>query len=204
MRETVSQISGTVFSVNFGGDGSLVAAGDNGLFKLSTKFTLTSHQPTPHLLSACFNESDILKLTKEYISSDQPNTKQWKTSLGFHGATQKLPQLAVTNDRILVTAPDKDTVLLYNYDGQLEGQLRSMEGPQCICCSDNHSIIITSMKASKVWKLSLPRYIEMWVCDTLVEPTGVCADHLGLIYVCHGALGSGQIAVLSPQGKSFL
>ena len=60
-REAISQISKAIYSINFGGDGSLVAAGDNGLFTLSTELTLTSHQPAPPLVAyACFDESGIL------------------------------------------------------------------------------------------------------------------------------------------------
>ena len=77
--------------------------------------------------------------------------------------------------------------------------------PQWICCPDNHSIIVTSPRQSKVCKFPLLQAEPEaeWICDTLVLPTGVCADHLGLIYVCNVAKGSQQITVLSPQGKSL-
>jgi len=80
-----------------------------------------------------------------------------------------------------------------------------MEQPQRICCSDNHSLIVTSRRQSKVCKFPLLQAEPEaeWICDTLVGPRGVCADHLGLIYVCNGTAGSQQITVLSPQGKSL-
>jgi len=106
-----------------------------------------------------------------------------------------------------MAAPTLNCILVCNYDGQEERRVRlqGMEQPEWICCPDNHSIIVSSLHQSKVCKfpfLQAEPEAE-WICDTLVWPTGVCADHLGLIYVCKGALGSRQITVLSPQGKSF-
>jgi len=188
----------------------LVAAGDNGLFTLSTEFTLTSHQPAPPMFTAaCLNESGILisGTWDDYIRVSLKNTRQWAHPPRKVGGSKHLAQLAVINNRILLAAPSLNCILVYNYDGQEERRVRlqGMELPQYICCPDNHSIIVNSSYQSKVCKFSLLQAEPEaeWICDTLVGPTGVCADHLGLIYVCNGASGSQQITVLSPQGKSL-
>ena len=189
----------------------MVAAGENGLFTLSTEFTLTSHQPAPpQVASACFNESGILisGTWDDYIRVGLKNTRQWPhPPRDDDDDGQELAQLVVINNRILLAAPTLNCILVYNYDGQEERRvtLQGMERPQWICCSDNRSIIVTSYEQSKVCKFPLLQAEPEaeWVCDTLVRPKGVCADHLGLIYVCNGASGSKQITVLSPQGKSL-
>ena len=180
----------------------MVSAGNNGLFTFSTELTLTSHQPAPPLVfTACFNESGIL------IRVGRNNTRQWAHSPRKVSDSQRLAQVAVTNNWILMAAPALNSIIVYNYDGQEERRVRlqGMSWPQWICCSDTHSIIVASCYQSKVGKFSLlhAESEAEWVCNTLVRPTGVCADHLGLIYVCNGALGSKQITVLSPQGKSL-
>jgi len=189
----------------------LVAAGDHGLFTLSTEFTLTSHQPAPPAYTACFNESGILisGTWDGYIRVGLKNTRQWPhpPTVDDDNGGQDLAQLAVINNQILLATPTLNCILVYNYDGQEERRvtLQGMNRPQWICCPDNHSIIITSLRQSKVCKFPLLQAEPEaeWICDTLVLPTGVCADHLGLIYVCNVAKGSQQITVLSPQGKSL-
>jgi len=188
----------------------LVVSGENGIFTISTEFTRTSHQPAPpRVLAACFNESGILisGTRDDYIRVGLKNTRQWPHPPGKVGGHQKLAQLTVINNQILLAAPALNSIIVYNFDGQEERRVRlqGMEWPQFICCSDNHSIIVTSFYQSKVCKFPLLQAEPEaeWICDTLVEPTGVCADHLGLIYVCNGAKGSQQITVLSPQGKSL-
>jgi len=188
----------------------LVAAGNKGLFTLSTELTLTSHQPAPPLVcTACFNESGILisGTGDDYIKVGLKNTRQWAHPPRKVNDSFRLAQLAVASNRILLAAPALNSIIVYNFDGQEErrARLQGMEQPQWICCPDDHSIIVTSFYQSKVCKFPLLQAepeVE-WVCDTLVGPTGVCADHLGLIYVCNGAVGSKQITVLSPQGKSL-
>jgi len=107
-----------------------------------------------------------------------------------------------------MAAPALNFILVYNYDGQEERRVRlqEMEEPQFICCSDNHSIIVASWYQSKVCQFPLlhTESEAEWVCDTLVKPAAVCADHLGLIYVSNRGAGIQQITVLSPQGKSLL
>jgi len=188
----------------------LVAAGDNGLFTLSTEFTLTSHQPAPpQVRSACLDETGILisGTVTDQIRVGSNKTRQWAHPSRNFGGRPKHAQLAVTNNRILMAAPTKNAILIYNYNGRKERRVRlqGMERPQFISCLDEHSIIVTSPCQSKVCKFPLlhPESVAEWVCGTLVGPTGVCADHLGLIYVCNGALGNKQITVLSPQGKSL-
>jgi len=105
----------------------------------------------------------------------------------------------VTNNRNLTAAPALNSILIYRNDGQEERRVRLQrkERPQFI--------IVTSADQSKVGKFPLlhPEPEAEGDCNTLVYPTGVCADHLSLIYVCNGAMGSEQITVLSPQGESF-
>jgi len=187
----------------------LVAAGDHGLFTLSTEFTLTSHQPAPPAYTACFNESGILisGTFGDCIRVGLKNTRQWAHPPRKVNDGIRLAQLVVINNQILMAAPSLNCILVYNFDGQEERRVRlqGMELPQYICCPDNHSIIVTSSYQSKVCKFPLlhAEPVAEWICDTLVEPTGVCVDHLGLIYVCNGASGSKQLTVLSPQGKSL-
>jgi len=106
-----------------------------------------------------------------------------------------------------MAAPALNSILVYNYDGQEERRVRlqEMEWPQFICCSDYHSIIVASWYQSKVCQFPLlhTESEAEWVCDTLVKPAAVCADHLGLIYVSNRGAGIQQITVLFPQGKTL-
>jgi len=79
---------------------------------------------------------------------------------------------------------------------------------------NSHSIFAarttTRLSLSAVISLrsaSSPSYTQsLWQSGSVIllwGPTGFCADHLSLIYVCNGAAGSQQITVLSPQGKSL-
>jgi len=79
---------------------------------------------------------------------------------------------------------------------------------------NSHSIfaarITTRLSLAAVISLrsaSSPSYTQsLWQSGSVIllwGPTGLCADHLSLIFVCNGAAGSQQITVLSPQGKSL-
>ena len=105
----------------------MVAAGDHGLFTLSTEFTLTSHQPAPPAYTACFNESGILisGTWDGYIRVGLKNTRQWALPpRDDDDYDQKLAQLAVINNRILMAAPTLNSILVCNYDGQEERRVR--------------------------------------------------------------------------------
>ena len=78
------------------------------------------------------------------------NTRQWVHPPREDDDGKGIDQLAVTNSRILMAAPTLNSILIYNYDGQEERgvRLQEMEQPQYICCSDNHSIIVSSRHQS--------------------------------------------------------
>lgn len=116
----------------------------------------------------------------EFDTSDYWETQRWSVSY-----VQHLSKLAVSNDKVYVTDPQKQVLQVYNLTGEIIKYIKhqTFENPVYFYLITPGNVLISDCKPSnRLYKLNCSEDKVVWSCD-IDQPVGICCDRRGDIWV---------------------
>ena len=114
-------------------------------------------------------------------------------------------QLDVCANVYATVDPHRKLLVTFDYKmgAKTNYSLNQMKKPFGVCMISADEVLVGDQHGHTVTKFRLVpsgSLKVLWTCRGLTQPSGICADHYGLIYV--GSYTKNTVYVLSPTGKS--